>query len=434
VLAVACRPEAGGSTLHTEVDAGEPRGHRSIIECSLEWADRQTQYLSLVSNRRELAFDVLWLASDNRQRDDHMRATIAALLVLLISSAANADVNWTVPAGTGKSVNVTLPGTQASAVRSLVGKLQSANVQWYANFWQTTPLASSRAYPMKNGVALVAAVTSRNASSWMDQIGKQSIGMMCQGTPTEPHQTGEVRIGDLFFNFSTVNRGGTPTKMSSYFSDQSMWGGKRHCENTIPVTNAELAAFKAFYLARANGAIVDRAGQPIRPEFDSNGSTKYGKTGWVEGCSAASSSALDRHWTTAFRASVSNIQAVGRRMNIPEMANATADMAATIESLAGRLGLRQECSPQGMVRRGVYANKERVGMMTILNDSNTPTNLALHNQWDQKYADANREAWSGMAPVTIIPDLPSTSRGAKTFVNTRVTDRTTLDQLFRQIP
>jgi hypothetical protein len=365
-----------------------------------------------------------------------MRPMTAAALVaiLTLSATAHADVNWAVDAGRGKTVNVSLPGAQASSVRTLVGKLQSANVQYYANFWQTSSTASSRAYPMRNGVALVAAVTRQNASTWMQEIGKQSIGMMCQGTPTEPHQTGEVRIGNLFFSFSNVNRGGTPTEMSRYFADSSMWGGKQHCENTVPVTNAELAAFKAFYLARANQAIVDKNGRPLLPEFDSNGSTKYGKNGWVEGCSAASSSSLDKHWTKAFRASIANIQAVGRRMNIPEMTNATADMATTIESLAGRLGLKQECSPQGMVRRGVYANKERVGMMTILNDPNTPSNLMLHNQWDQKYADANGEAWSGMAPVTIIPDLPSTSRGAKTFVNTRIADRTTLDRLFQQIP
>jgi len=334
--------------------------------------------------------------------------TAAALVAILtLSATAHADVNWAVDAGRGNTVNVSLPGAQASSVRTLVGKLQSANVQYYANFWQTSSTASSRAYPMRNGVALVAAVTRQNASTWMQEIGKQSIGMMCQGTPTE---------------------------MSRYFADSSMWGGKQHCENTVPVTNAELAAFKAFYLARANQAIVDKNGRPLLPEFDSNGSTKYGKNGWVEGCSAASSSSLDKHWTKAFRASIANIQAVGRRMNIPEMTNATADMATTIESLAGRLGLKQECSPQGMVRRGVYANKERVGMMTILNDPNTPSNLMLHNQWDQKYADANGEAWSGMAPVTIIPDLPSTSRGAKTFVNTRIADRTTLDRLFQQIP
>lgn len=283
---------------------------------------------------------------------------------------------------------------------------------------------------MRNGVSLVAAVTPSNAQTWLREIGNKSIGFMCEGTPTEPHQTGELRVGNLYFSFNTVNSGGTPTEMSQYFRR----GYNSHVEHTIPVTDAEMAAFKAFYLARAKGAIVDKHGESIFPEFDSNGATRYGRNGqWVEGCSAASSSALDHHWTAAFRRSIPNIQAQGRQLRIPEMANATEAMADTIEALTCRLGVKQQCSPQGMVRRGVYANYERIGMMTILNDSETPSNLALHMQWDQKYSDPNREAWSGMAPITIIPDLPSSSRGSRTFVNARIADTSTLNQLFNQI-
>jgi hypothetical protein len=350
----------------------------------------------------------------------------------MLSPSAWADVSWNADTGRGQTVNVSLPTAQARAVKSLVGDLQRSCVQHYVNLWSTTSRASNRAYPKRSGVSVVAAVTRSNSAAWQRAVGDKSIGLMCQGTPTEPHQTGEVRIGDLYFDFGTVNSGGTPTKMSRYFQGNS-WYGSQHCEYTIPVTSAEMAAFKAFYLARANQAIVDKQGNAILPEFDSNGATRYGRNGWVEGCSAASSSSLDKHWTKAFRASLSNIQAVGRRLHIPEMANATPEMATAIESLTTRLGIKQQCSPQGMVRRGVYANNERVGMMTILNDPNTPSNLTLHNQWDQKYGDANGEAWSGMAPVTIIPDLPSSSRGSKNFNNVRISDPTKLNTLFNRV-
>ena len=365
-------------------------------------------------------------------RKGHLFGIVGIAAMLCTHSAtARADVSWNVDTGRGHTVSVSLPTAQARQVQSLANKLHASGVGWYANFWQTTSRASNRAYPKKNGVSLVAAVTSSNSAAWLREVGSQSIGLMCQGTPTEPHQTGEVRIGDLFFDWSTVNSGGTPTKMSRYFSSGSY--GSTHCEHTVPVTSAEMAAFKAFYLARANQAIVDKHGNPILPEFDSMGSTKYSRGGWVEGCSAASSSALDTHWTKAFRGSVENIRAVGRRLNIPEMVNATPEMATAIEGLASRLGIKQQCSPQGMVRRGVYANHERVGMMTILNDPETPSHLRVHNQWDQKYSDDNGEAWSGMSPITIIPDLPSSSRGTKTFVNHRIDDMTQLNQLFGQI-
>lgn len=350
--------------------------------------------------------------------------------VAMLSTAAWADVNWRVDAGRGRTVNVSLPTAQARAVKSLTTKLQASGVPHYVNLWSTSARASQRAYPKRNGVSMVAAVNQRNSAGWMREIGKNSIGMMCQGTPTEPHQTGEVRIGDQFFTWSSVNGGGRPKKMTEYFRGGY---GSQHCEVTIPVTPAEMKAFKAFYLARANRAIVDKNNNAILPEFDSMGATKYSRNGWVEGCSAAASSSLDKHWTKAFRKSIPAIQAAGRRLGIPEMASATPEMATAIESLASRLGIKQQCSPQGMVRRGVYANHERVGMMTILNDSQTPSNLAVHNQWDQKYRDANNEAWSGMSPVTIIPDLPSSSRGSKNFANVRIADAARLNQLFNQI-
>ena len=365
-------------------------------------------------------------------------AGMACVALAALSTPAWAqEVNWSVEGRNGRAVSVSLPAAQARQVKSLVEKLRATGAKHYVNFWKTTSSVPSRTYPNTNGVSLVAAVGRENGAAGREQIGKKSIGLMCQGTPLEPHQTGEVRIGDLYFPYYTVNGGGRPQPMEQYLGSWSS-----HCEMTIPVSDAELAAFKVFYLARANQAIVDRNGQPIRPQFDSNGATQYCRgaaegnaEGWVEGCSAASSSSLHPVWTANMRRSIPNIQAMGRQLGIPEMANATPEMAALIEGLAGRLGIKQQASPQGMVRRGVYGGKERVGMITILNDENSlglpslPKNL----KWDFSYGDDNREAWSGMAPVTIPPDLQDSSRPARTFSNVRLDDSATLDRLFSQV-
>ncbi|MFH1131223.1 MAG: hypothetical protein V1754_07800, partial [Pseudomonadota bacterium] len=300
----------------------------------------------------------------------------------MIGSQALAEVHWNVPGNPGRpQVRVQLATQQARTVRTLVRALQTAGVPHYANFWEIAAAASRRAYPNRAGVSIVAAVTRDRAAAWQQRVGDKTIGIMCQGTPTEPHQTGEVRIGDLYFSWRAVNHGGDqPVRMNRYFQSP----GNQHVEQTIPVSDREMAAFKTFYLARAKTAIIDRQGNPLVPEFDSYSPTKYSRTGWVEGCSAASTSALDRHWTKAFRQSIDHIRQVGQQQGISELRNADASMADLIEGVAERMGIKQQCSPQGAVRRGVFGGAEQVGMMTILNDANTPSNLLLHNQWDQK--------------------------------------------------
>ena len=349
--------------------------------------------------------------------------------VALLAAPAWADITWNLDNGRGRTVRVHLPDAQARALKANVSALQAAGTKFYVNMWQTQPGAARATYPQTNGVSLVAAVDRANGAAWMERVGKKSIGFMCQGTPTEPHQTGEVRIGDLYFSYYSVNSGGTPTKMSNYFQS----GYNTHCEATIPVSDAELKAFKAFYLARSNNAIFDSKGNCIQPEFTADGATKYGKSGWVEGCAAASSSALDRHWMEAFRGSIDKIRQVGQQKNIPEMANATADMADAMESLTCRLGLKQQCSPQGMVRRFTYANNERFGMITILNGGQSVPANARDLKWDYSYHDGNYEAWSGMRPVTVPPDLDPTAKNARTFQNVRINDRTQLNTLLNDI-
>jgi len=313
----------------------------------------------------------------------------------------------------------------ALALKQTARTLRSAGCDIYLSLWKKAK-PTGRTYPAKTGALLVTNVRDKRA--WTEQYGKKTVGFISNGSPQFPGYSGYVRIGDKVFTYSTIrSEYHTHTYATEPIDTRSYNHG--HVESTFDASPREVAALKAFYLARANGAILNpTTRQPHLPQWNNPGSSGWNK----EGCAGAATSVLNPKWQRAFRFSIDNIRSVGQRLNIPELANATADMADAVASFTGRTGLKQCTTPKALVRE--YALHGKGGQkITILNAPNGEVPGNFKNLvWDQKHRRYDGDAgWNGLGKYPLIPDYAAAAKRSSAFRNVRLDPMAALDAALR---
>ncbi|MFH1129814.1 MAG: hypothetical protein V1754_00670, partial [Pseudomonadota bacterium] len=145
----------------------------------------------------------------------------------------------------GGRISVPVPRKEALALRETVRALRRAGCRTYLNIWEKTN-PKTRSFPAGKGYYLVTEV--KNRAAWNREFGKRTIGFISNGTPSNSGPSGLVRVGDGVFPYHLIRAelrwyGGAyqPRNISAWRDS--------HVESTFEATQAEVAAFKAFYLA-----------------------------------------------------------------------------------------------------------------------------------------------------------------------------------------
>ncbi|MFH1129816.1 MAG: hypothetical protein V1754_00680 [Pseudomonadota bacterium] len=349
------------------------------------------------------------------KRTPTRRFLVSIVGLAMISTSAwaeNVILRGTSPQG--GSISVPVARAKAVALRQTAQALNRAGCRTYLNIWtKTNP--NTRSFPAGKGFTLVAAVT--NKAAWAREYGGKTIGFICNGSPHEPGYSGYMRAGDKVFTYSTIRAGEYHTyTYTTRPQNISSWGHE-HVESTFEATPAEVKAFKVFYFARANNAILDpRTGQPHMPEWVNPGTSSWKQ----EGCAGASTSALNSKWQAAFRNSMDNIRQKGRELGIPEMANATADMADSIAAFTNRYALKQETTPKTLARSWGVALANHV---TIFNAGNQIPPDVKQLYWDQTFERYDGDnGWGGLCKWKIpsFPDKGPNEPASGSYRNVRL--------------
>lgn len=165
----------------------------------------------------------------------------------------------------------------------------------YVTKWSLTPAGratSQGRFPAK-GEFVVTGVPSAKINTWMNQVGKNTVGLVLDDLPENSPGTASLRIGRHYFEFWDVrdfNEG--PFRPGKF-------EGGQMTELTLPITIPEQKAILDFIKARQHHAIIAKhsrgagvkEGEPIAPEFDSHKFTLA-----EESCAAACTSWFDARW------------------------------------------------------------------------------------------------------------------------------------------
>ena len=151
----------------------------------------------------------------------------------------------------------------------------------------------------KTGEILVTGVEKSDYDTWMDLIGKNSIGIGLFGIPESGGGVAYLRIGDKFFTHEGAAAGRKPKQFKRVFDQGDVWfTDVGLTEATIPMTPSEIKAILEFYEQRNTAAIVAQhdfrgynEGEIIEPDYSHTGNNLVN-----ESCAKACTSFLSDLW------------------------------------------------------------------------------------------------------------------------------------------
>lgn len=181
----------------------------------------------------------------------------------------------------------------------------------YVTRWALTPAGRQTAlgrFPAK-GEFVVTGIPSTKYNAWMNQVGKDTVGLVLNGHPSNGPGTASLRVGKNYFSFSDLQDINEGRFQPSRFESDSL------TELTLPITVAEQKAILDFIKARQRREIVAKhsrgagvkEGEPIAPDFDSSKFTLA-----EESCAGACTSWFDRRWLEHYDAPAALLRLVER--------------------------------------------------------------------------------------------------------------------------
>jgi hypothetical protein len=232
-----------------------------------------------------------------------------------------------------------------------------ARVPAYASIYKT-PFSGKR---IDQGAILVAAVGRRDWDAWMRGVGKHSVGFQVDSAPDDQWGgtgSGYLRVGNTFIDWSDIQ--GSSWRQSRIGEDITHQPHTGYSEATFLAKPAELKAIMAFYQARANGLILSpgpdqakdarlpkevrlpAAGTMVEPTWGASRgeSGSAMKNLQTDACAGRASCVLNPNWRKLFawnvKTRLSELRAFGRKYNIPELANLSADAPRQLDAFFSR--------------------------------------------------------------------------------------------------
>lgn len=167
----------------------------------------------------------------------------------------------------------------------------------YVAKWKTKGV-EAKGPMLSQGETLVVGVPTESIDSWMNTIGKYSIGIGTYGLPEENNIAAALRVGDQLFPFNTIQSNKLPVNFKdSLFKNQE--GAYGFTEATFMLSDAEIQSILGFFEHRRSGQIVAQTdnikgypkGKILKPKYKHSGfDLKH------ESCAAATTSFLADMW------------------------------------------------------------------------------------------------------------------------------------------
>lgn len=181
----------------------------------------------------------------------------------------------------------------------------------YVTRWALTPAGRQSAlgrFPAK-GEFIVTGLPTVKFNTWMNQVGKDTVGLVLDDHPSNSPGTASLRIGKHYFSFRDIRDLNDGRFQPSRFESSAL------TELTLPITVAEQKAILDFIKTRQRHEVIAKhsrgagvkQGEPIAPEFDSNKFTLA-----EESCAAACTSWFDRRWLEHYDAPAALLRLVER--------------------------------------------------------------------------------------------------------------------------
>lgn len=181
----------------------------------------------------------------------------------------------------------------------------------YVTRWALTPAGRQSAlgrFPAK-GEFVVTGVPSVKLNAWMNQVGKDTVGLVLNDHPANNPGTASLRVGKYYFSFQFIREFHLGRFTPMGFQSAALM------ELTLPITAAEQKAILDFIRTRQRHELIAKhsrgagvkEGEPIAPEFDSSKFTLA-----QESCAAACTSWFDRRWLEHYDAPAALLRLVER--------------------------------------------------------------------------------------------------------------------------
>lgn len=181
----------------------------------------------------------------------------------------------------------------------------------YVTRWALTPAGRQSAlgrFPSK-GEFIVTGIPSVKFNTWMNQVGKDTVGLVLDDHPGNSPGTASLRIGKHYFYFREIQDLSKGRFQPDRFESSAL------TELTLPITAAEQKAILDFIKSRQRHEVIAKhsrgagvkEGEPIAPEFDSSKFTLA-----EESCAAACTSWFDRRWLEHYEAPAALLRLVER--------------------------------------------------------------------------------------------------------------------------
>lgn len=165
----------------------------------------------------------------------------------------------------------------------------------YVTRWALTPAGRQSALGRfaAKGEFVVTGIPTAKFNTWMNQVGKDTVGLVLDDHPSNSPGTASLRIGKHYFSFRDIRDLNDGRFQPGRFESSAL------TELTLPITVAEQKAILDFIKTRQRHEVIAKhsrgagvkQGEPIAPEFDSSKFTLA-----EESCAAACTSWFDRRW------------------------------------------------------------------------------------------------------------------------------------------
>jgi hypothetical protein len=334
--------------------------------------------------------------------------TVAALLAL--ATAVQAKPTAGTPACVGGQClrQIKVDPQRVGVLKNAAQKLQQAGVPAYASVYKT-PFNGKR---VDQGAILVAAVGNSSYSSWMEHVGKVSIGFVAdKNTDSSGTGSGYLRIGNTYLTYNEIGNNWNSGRVGTDVTSNS-YTLSNHTEATFLAEPGELNAFMGLYQARAHGLIVSPGpenakiaglskevmanigseGKKVAPEWNMTreGSGQSMKDLKTDACAGRASCAMNPNWRRLFawnvKTRLNELRAYGQQNNIPELANLSADAPKQLDQFMRRYfgsstQHSQSNDPHSMIRK----NAIHSSMVTTFVENRSPMETLQFGLRAQKY-------------------------------------------------
>ncbi|MFH1129815.1 MAG: hypothetical protein V1754_00675 [Pseudomonadota bacterium] len=311
----------------------------------------------------------------------------------------------------GRNLPIKLSQNRSQLLRSTARTLLRNKLPGYAALY--------RAKALQGATLVIAVDRGPQLDRWFSTIGKKSIGFAIAANPNKPKGSTYVRVGKTLYYFRSLrgetHKDGRPSVPRDIREREDIL-----TESTFPVTDAEMSALSAFYLARHHLQIKDDGGQPIVPTYKMIGAS--GRIKGTECCAQACTSAINPEWINAFEKNIPTISAYGREKGIPEMAAASPTMIKHLVEFGTRTaGLECARGRKSLVR----ANFLQAPLLTVFNRAvgSDPLNSLSWKGWK----------WNGLSVPKIWFDRAPNEKPTASFDSERVSLRDLKNQVRRQL-